>query len=468
MAHQKTRRLLITAVGLSLVVALALGPDYAVRVASIGVAYKAKVLCSGVFVSGRDPQEVLADLEIDDLAILRHVDVSIDRTMKSVTASALGVVRRQAVYRERLGCALVLGGKTPPSFPANDPERSTRTGARSLAVFASLPVASDNVYGDRLETVLDHAFAEPDPVRQRRTRAVVIVHKGRIVGERYAAGIGPDTPLIGWSMTKSVMNALAGILVKEGRLATDGPVPVAEWQGPGDPRGRITLDQLLRMSSGLRFDEDMTNPLADVTHMLLGVADVAAYATNKQLAAPPGTKWQYSSGTSNIIARIIRNVLKDDREYLTFPRRALFDRVGMASAVLETDASGTFVGSSFMYATARDWARFGMLYLQDGVWGGQRILPEGWVAYTRSPAPADSDRHYGAHFWLDLPDEYRGTGGTLPHDAFHAVGHEAQFVTIVPSHQAVIVRLGLTRYPEAWAHGAFVREVLAALGDASQ
>jgi CubicO group peptidase (beta-lactamase class C family) len=464
MAHEKKRRLLITALGLGLLVALVLGLDYAVRVVSIGVAYKAKMLCSGVFVSRRNPQEVLADLEVDDLAMLRYVDVSIDRITKSVTASALGLVRRQAVYRESLGCALVFDGKTPQSLLGNNPERSMRAGARSPAVFASLPAASDNVYRERLETVLDHAFEEPNPPRQRRTRAVVIVHKGRIVGERYSAGNGPDTPLIGWSMTKGVMNALAGVLVKEGRLAMGGPVPIPEWQKPGDPRGQITLDQLLRMSSGLRFDEDMANPMLDLMHMLLGVADMATYAANKELVAMPGTKWQYSSSTSNIIARIMRNVLKDDREYLGFPRRALFDRIGMSGAVLETDAAGTFVGSSFMHATARDWARFGMLYLQDGVWDGERILPEGWVAYTRSPAPADPRRHYGAHFWLDVPDEYRTTDGSLPNDAFHAVGHEGQFVTVVPSCETVIVRLGLTRYADAWDHAAFVREVLAALG----
>ena len=325
-------------------------------------------------------------------------------------------------------------------------------------------MAFENVNRERLQTALDRAFAEPNPVRQRRTRAVVIVHRGRIVAERYATGIGPDTPLPGWSMTKSVMNALAGILVKEGRLSTDAPVPVAEWQRPGDPRGRITLDHLLRMSSGLRFDEDMTNPLADVTYMLLGVSNMASYAAKKELEAAPGTKWQYSSGGSIIIARLMRSVLADDREYLRLPRRALFDRIGMTGATLEADASGTFVGSSFMYATARDWARFGLLYLQDGVWEGQRILPEGWVAYTRSPTPADPRKRYGAHFWLDVPDEYRRTDGSLPSDAFHAVGHEAQFVTIVPSHEAVIVRLGLTRYPDAWDHAAFVREMLAALG----
>lgn len=212
----------------------------------------------------------------------------------------------------------------------------------------------------------------------------------------------------------------------------------------------------------------MTNPLADVTYMLIGISDKATYAVHKELEATPGTKWHYSSGTSNIIARIIRNVLKDDREYLTFPRRALFDPIGMKGAVLETDASDTFVGSSFMYATARDWARFGTLYLRDGVWDGQRILPEGWVNYSRSPAPADARRHYGAHFWLDVPDEYRGTNGNLPADAFHAAGHEAQFVTMIPSRNAVIVRLGRTRYPDAWDHPAFVRDVLAALHGARE
>ena len=290
------------------------------------------------------------------------------------------------------------------------------------------------------------------------------MHKGRIAAERYAADVGPDTPLIGWSMAKSVMNALAGVLVREGRLAIDRPVPMSEWRKPGDPRGRITLDHLLRMSSGLKFDEDMTTPVADVMRMLLGVGDMASYAANKELEATPGTKWQYSSGTSNILARVVRNVLKDDGGYLTFPRRALFDRIGMAGAVLETDAAGTFVGSSFMYATARDWARFGMLYLQDGVWDGERILPEGWVAYTRLPAPADPRKRYGAHFWLDVPDGFRGGDARLPRDAFHAAGHEGQFVTIVPSHDAVIVRLGKARYPDAWDHAAFVREVLGALG----
>jgi len=297
----------------------------------------------------------------------------------------------------------------------------------------------------------------------KRTQALVVVHNGRIVAERYAAGLEPATPLIGWSITKSVTNALIGILVKEGRLSLLSPVAVQAWQGQDDARASITLDDLLRMSSGLRFDEDMSNPRADVMQMLLAVGDTAAYAAGKDLTNMPGTVWRYSSGASSILSGVMRHTLREDTDYLTFPRRALFDRIGMASAILETDATGTFVGSSYMYASARDWARFGLLYLKDGVCSGERILPEDWVKYTTTPAPADPKKSYGAHFWLQIPEEYRRSNGRLPADAYHAVGHEGQFVTIVPSREVVIVRLGHTRYPNIWDQSAFVLEVLAAL-----
>jgi CubicO group peptidase (beta-lactamase class C family) len=202
--------------------------------------------------------------------------------------------------------------------------------------------------------------------------------------------------------------------------------------------------------------------VSDVTVMLLGRPDAGLYAASKNLAAVPGTTWQYSSGTTNIISRALRAVINDDAEYAEFPHRALFDRIGMAHALIETDASGAFIGSSFMYATARDWARLGTLYVNDGMWEGKRILPEGWVTYTRAPAPADPLKRYGAHVWLKVADEYSGDG-VLPADAFHAVGHAGQFVTMIPSAHLVVVRLGLTRYSDAWDHTAFVRDVLTAL-----
>jgi CubicO group peptidase (beta-lactamase class C family) len=430
------------------------------RLMPVAVAHKAKMVCSGVFVSMRDPKDVLADLEIDDLEPLRYVSTSIDQAGRTVTTHVLWIVTRQAVYRDGLGCVLVSAGMQPRELGGGThggAGRRTEGAARE-----PLP-AFEGGGSSRLDAVVDAAFTEPDPERKRRTRAVVVVHHGRVVAERYAHGIGHETPLIGWSMTKSVMNALVGILVKEGRLSLDAAVPVPEWQAPGDPRAAITLDHLLRMSSGLRFNEDPGNPSADVIRMLLHERDMASFAANRPLEAPPGTRWYYSSGSSNIISRVIRTVLNDDREYLAFPRRALFDRIGMSGAVLETDAAGTFAGSSYMYATARDWARVGLLYLRDGVWERERILPEGWVEYTRSPAPADPRKEYGAHFWLEVPEEFRGAAGMLPRDAFHMAGHEGQFVTIVPSRDTVIVRLGLARYRNAWDQAAFVRDVLAAL-----
>ena len=444
--ERRSRRRALAIAGVIALIVFATAGVYAARVASILAAYKAKMLCSEVFVAGRDPQIVERELEVDDLTPLKYISTSVDRGARRVTSSVAGMVGQEAVYRESRGCAVRFAPDTQGTAARPAEGRAAPAGAAST--------------NDTLRAVLDRAFAEPEPERPRRTRAVVIVRDGQVVAERYAEGFTADTPLLGWSMTKTVTNALVGILVKDGRLAVDRLVPIPEWQA--DERRQITLDHLLRMSSGLQFNESAANPLSDVTVMLLHRPDAGLYAADKRLASPPGTVWQYSSGTSNIVSRIIRQTLKDDAEYVAFPRRALFDRIGMTHAVLEADAGGTFVGSSFMYATARDWARLGQLYVQDGVWDGQRILPDGWVTYTRSPAPADATKQYGAHVWLKVADHYSGDA-VLPADAFHAAGHAGQFVTMIPSAKLVIVRLGLTRYPDAWDHTAFVRDVLNAM-----
>ena len=439
---------------------------YGSRLAAIGTAYTAKILCSGIFVSQRELQSLRdTDLSADDLSVLRYVDLQVDRGLRQVTATLFGLAKRRAEYGEGRGCAVVNGETAKPATRDAGgfarPLRGERAGTDDLKTVGKLPPELDQT---RLGVAMEWAFSEPAPDLPRRTRAVAIVYKGRLVAERYALGFTKDTPLLGWSMTKSVVNALVGVLVKQGKVSLSDPVPISEWQGAGDPRGKITLEELLHMTSGLQFDEDYRNPLADVTYMLLGVPGAGAYAAGKPLEAEPGTRWSYSSGTTNIIAHAIRQIVGDP-DYLEFPRRALFDRLNMTGAVMETDASGTFVGSSFMYATARDWARFGLLYLRDGVWLGERILPEGWVAFARTPAPADLDRRYGAHFWLRIPEQYRCSNASpaLPADAFHSIGHEGQFVTIIPSRELVLVRLGLTRYPCAWDHQAFVDMVLRAL-----
>jgi hypothetical protein len=423
--------------------AAALALSYAYRAATIGTAYAAKIVCSGVFVSRRDAAAVfMNDVAMDDLAAMRVFDVRTDRERSAVTVSLFGRAARTAVFREGLGCALDFGDVARAAVPAPVPAEPLETRI-----------------DPRFDAVLDWAFAEPDPSRPRRTRAVVVLHGGRVVAERYAPGFTRETPLAGWSMAKSVTGALAGILVKEGRMARDDPPPVPEWQHAGDARKRITLDHLLRMSSGLAFDEDYTDPLADVMRMLFAEPSAGAYAAAQPLDHAPGTRWEYSSGTTNVITHSMRQVLGAD--YAASPRRALFDRIGMSSAVMEADASGTFVGSSFMYATARDWARFGLLYLRDGAWGGERILPEGWVAYSRTPAPTAPGGIYGAHFWLRLhAGASCSRGEPPPPDAFHASGHEGQHLTIIPSRDLVVVRLGMTRYPCAWDQREFITRVL--------
>jgi CubicO group peptidase (beta-lactamase class C family) len=445
---RKSRIALAVTVGPLLIAAAAVASLRLFRVVSIGAAYKAKILCSGVFVSQRDISSLLAsDVRF---SLLPLVPVQIDRQRKEVTAGFFGVTR-SARFTPGLGCSLCYPAVHPPSPPLP---------ALSGNEQATLPEAKE----PRLDAILDAAFAETDRKLPKRTRAVVILHKGKIVAERYAPGFSKDMPLPGWSMTKMVMNALVGTMVRGGKLSLDRPVPVPEWQAPEDPRRRITLNHLLQMSSGLVFAEDYGNPLQDVTTMLFAVPDAAAYAASKPILGEPGATWSYSSGTTNIISRGIRLVL-GDTDYRSFPRRALFDRIGMKSAVIETDASGTFVGSSFMYATAQDWARLGQLYLQDGVWNGERILPEGWVNYSTTPAPHAPDGTFGAHVWLKIPDDFLSNDGavSVPADAFYASGYEGQLLTVIPSKELVVVRLGLTRDPGAWQHDRFLSDIVKAM-----
>jgi CubicO group peptidase (beta-lactamase class C family) len=273
---------------------------------------------------------------------------------------------------------------------------------------------------------------------------------GHIVAERYAPGFDATMPLIGWSMTKMATNALVGIAVQNGKLALADKELLPEWRG--NRRRDITLDQLLRMTSGLSFNEDYEDHSSDVIQMLFVKGDKAGLAASKPLQYSPGSHWSYSSGTSNIIARVLRQRFAEERDYLRFPREQLFQPLGMRSVVLEPDESGTFVGSAFMYASARDWARLGLLYLHDGVWHGRRLLPEGWVSYSLMPTRGAPDARYGAHIWLKLPQSPGLGEPAMPKDAYYMLGHDQQIVAVVPSRDLVIVRLGLTREGSAWDH----------------
>ncbi|MFL6205823.1 MAG: serine hydrolase domain-containing protein [Acidimicrobiales bacterium] len=299
-----------------------------------------------------------------------------------------------------------------------------------------------------LEQVVDEVFSDPD--RYGDTYAVVVVQGGRLLLERYGGAlphfdrppepVEPHTPLLSWSMAKSVLHAAVGLLVGEGRLQLDAPPGVPGWD---DDRSAITLDHLLHMRDGLRWVEDYVDDgVSNVIAMLFGEgqADVAAYAGASPLAHPPDTVFNYSSGTSNIVAGIVGRAVAPDT-VTAFLQDRLLQPIGMRSAEPRVDDTGTFIGSSFVYATAQDWARFGLLYLRDGVWEGERLLPAGWVDHGRTVRSVDEDGAlYGAHWWVDELDTARGT--------FRASGYEGQMVAVCPPLDAVVVRLGRTPEPQ--------------------
>ena len=416
---------------------LRFGLDYA----NIASSYAAKTVCSCTFISKRP----LASIQAEDLYQVPYVDVTIDSSTQIVSASIYGLATAKAIFRKGFGCTLINGTSIEELQ-----QQQGFANPSPLADTAQL-VADPQINQPKLTRLVDSIFHEHDPQHLLRTRAVVILHKGKIVSEQYAKGIHQRMPLLGWSMTKSVTSALIGILVKAKKLDIHRPAPVKEWEE--DERKNITIDHLLRMSSGLTFEENYSKP-SDATRMLFKEKGAGNYAISSKAGFKPNEKWSYSSGTSNILQEIIRRQFPNSTAYWAFPYQALFQKIGMQSAILEPDAAGTFIGSSFMYATARDWAKFGQLYLQDGVWKNERLLPEGWVKYAATETP-HSNGDYAAHFWINHHDK------TYPQDAFWADGFEGQSITIIPSKELVVVRLGCTPKSKNFDENRFIKEVVA-------
>ena len=286
-----------------------------------------------------------------------------------------------------------------------------------------------------VEAEIERLFGAGAGPRSGETHALLVVHRGEIVAERYDPERDRDTTLISWSMAKSILHALVGVLVRDDRLDIAAPAPVPAWRGEGDRRGAITTEDLLRMVDGLDFVEDYVDEGAsNVIDMLFGAGkgDVAHYAESLPVAHSPGTHWSYSSGTSNIVSAIAGRIVGGGQAGMeAFMQRELFERLGMRSATARFDDAGTFIGSSFVFATARDFARFGLLYLRDGHWDGTQILPAGWVDQARTPTPASAGQ-YGAHFWLATNDS----------GIFHCSGYRGQYIAIDPVRDIVLVRLG--------------------------
>lgn len=432
--------------------------------------YDAKQMCTCIFVSGRDKK----DIDTSDLADFpfKLANNKVDYEDSSVTGSIWGMAKKKAIYRKGIGCTLINEITEKElrsqvfSIPAS-PVQNTDTILWPYGdkLIDTTPTAIDK---SKLQAAVDKVFTEPYPAKKQRTRAVIIVYDGQLVTEKYASGFDKNTKMYGWSMAKSFTAALIGTLVQQGKLDVMQPAPVSEWSDIKDPRHAITTENLLQQTSGLDFLEDYTKA-SDVTNMLYKKDDMAAFAASHKLAHDPGTVFNYSSGNSNILSRIIRRIV-GEKNYAAYPFNALFYKIGMYNASMEPDASGTYVGSSYINATARDYARFGLLYYSDGVWNGERILPEGWVTKT-STSPADNKlKNYGYQFWLngfskENPSQrkYRD----VPADMFYCDGFAYQGIYIIPSKKLVVVRLGLT-FDRSFNENAFLKSIIESINDSNK
>lgn len=435
-----TRRRVVLGV-VALVVLAALGS--ALRFAWLAAGFAAKTAGSAVFVGGRTLDDALAH-DAADFAPLFDLRIDGDRCV----ASFFGLFERQAVFREYRGVTLLVDGALAPV-----PRRPRDDAAARAIAEADVPVGPPS---PALRDAVDRAF------ERSTTRAVVVRHRGRLVAERYADGLGPRTPMLGWSMTKSLLAAVVGVCVDRGHVALDEPLGV--WS-PGDERAAITVDHALRMSTGLAFDETYLNPFADAPQMLFGARSAAEYTSALPLEHAVDTVFAYSSGTSNLLVAVLAERVGGAGALLDLTDDALFAPLGMARAVWEVDASGMPIGSSFGHATARGWSRFGQLHLDDGVWNDARLLPEGWVTRVTTPTPTAPRGNYGGHWWLNAGppgDPAARMFPSIPDDAFSAQGYAGQYLVVVPSRDAVILRLGVDSGPR-FALDAFVAGVLEAL-----
>lgn len=418
-------------IGLSAAVVLALWarPPDLIRV---GANYTAKIVCSNAFLTKRDPQEVLAtDVQAPGHPLLRLMRVDVDREHGLVRAGLFGFIGDGlAVASSGKGCAAVPDGRIA----------SLRTPHLSMPIVSRISPAAGDAE-PAIVPAVQHV-ADDDALAGPGMRAVIVVQDGHVVAERYAPGFDRDTVQLGWSMTKSVTAGLIGLLIKDGLLTLDTQ---AGWPGQ-DGRERITIADLLSMTSGLEFNEGY-GAVSDVTRMLYLEPDMDGFARNKPLVHAPGAVWSYSSGTAVMLARIFQNTERRyPEEYI---RCHLFAPLGMSSAVIEADEMGNLVGSSYMYATPRDWARYGQLLAQDGVWNGEEILPRGYVAMMSSPvAPSGGEYGHGMVWrWAthsDQPGVNPDAAYGIPADTFWMSGHDGQYAAIIPSRHLVIVRMGLT------------------------
>lgn len=421
------------------------------EVLNIVTGFAAKSTCSCTFEGKRNLESI--EEGDNDIIPVKYTSNIIDYDKKQVSSTLFGLKKRTAVFKEGVGCVLI--------SEDNKPTINYKPNRKIINTNLTYPYGDnpqkDTIFQDinyeALEKAVINVFDE-DEMKLKRTRAVLVIYKDQIIAEKYADGFSKDSKMLGWSMTKSIASAAIGVLEKNGVLNVSDTNLFPEWEH--DERSKISLNNILQMNTGLEWVEDY-NTISDVTKMLYLEEDMTKSQLRKSLVGAPNNSWNYSSGTTNLLTRIIRNQFKTQQEALDFWYAELIDKIGMHTMVLETDLSGNYIGSSYGWATTRDWAKFGLLYLHEGNWNGTQILNESWVQYTATPTNSSNGR-YGAQFWLNAGGEYPN----VPRDLFSCNGYQGQYVFIIPSKDLVVVRFGLAKEP-GFNIDEFLRGIIAAI-----
>jgi CubicO group peptidase (beta-lactamase class C family) len=414
--------------------------------------FTSKSIASCHFIDNRSLESV--EKGDNDIPLLDLATSKINEAGKFVTSNVYGLKERKAIYREGIGATLI-NDKFDETKPYEVPKRTKLVNNLPFPYGNNEP--RDTVFANidyaKLNKAVSNAF-DVAGGKTKRSRSVLVLYKDKLVAEKYESGFTKNSKLLGWSMTKSITGTMFGVLQKQKKFDIYKPAPIAEWQN--DERKIITTNDLLHMNSGLEWVENY-NTICDATIMLFGSEDMAKVQLEKPALFKPNTHWNYSSGTSNLLSAILRKQFKTHQEYLDFWYSGLIDKIGMNSAIIETDMVGNYVGSSYAWATTRDWSKLGLLYLHKGNWNGEQILDESWVKYVSTPTNT-SNGDYGAQFWLNAGGKYKDA----PRDMFYCSGFQGQKVFIIPSLDLVIVRMGLTDDLE-FDFNIFLKEVVSAI-----
>ncbi len=420
---------------------------------NIVTGFASKSTASGIFLANRTQKSI--EQGDNDINQVRDASNIVDLNDKTVTSTFFGLKSRKAIYREGLGATLI-DNDYDINKKVSVPNRS-KTSNKLPFPYGNLPQIDTiftNVDYTFLHNTIENAFDKSDE-NIKKTRTVIVIYKDQIIAEKYANGFDKNTPILGWSMTKSLTSTMYGILQNQGKIDVNSVTNIPEWKD--DERKNITYNNLLQMNSGLEWVEDY-NAISDVTKMLFLERDMSMVQMNKELIGNSNETWNYSSGTSNLLSGyLLKQFFNTQQEYLDFWYAELFDKIGMHSAIVETDMAGNFVGSSYGWANTRDWAKFGLLYLHKGNWNGEQIFGRNWAKYVSTPTNTSNGR-YGAQFWLNAGGHYPD----VTKDLYSCNGYQGQLVFIIPSKEMVIVRTGLTEEDEFDFNG-FLRDILSSV-----